>query len=429
MSIRMSMHATLMHPRNSRLAKSCRDTHGTTGTAYIPALAVGLIVGFLLSLGLLFTYDFWPGKHKSETPPIQEQPATQIPAAVSPLAAIGESTIADTAARASTSVVNIDTKQTVTVADAPFASRTPFGEFEFFFGPGTPHAPQMQPRQFESTGQGSGLIISPDGHILTNNHVVARADEIKVTLSDKRSFAAKVVGRDPYTDLAVLKVDAKDLPAAKLGSSKSLRPGDWVIAIGSPAGLDFSVTFGIISALGRNLNFGAKVDMIQTDASINPGNSGGPLLDIRGNVIGINTAIIRSNGGDVKHIGFAIPIDVARTVSQELISHGSIKHAYLGIYMQDVDEKVVKALALPANTRGVLVARVNASGPAEKAGIRQADIIQKIEGTPVTEARQVQQIVRQHKSGDSLHVLVLRDGAVVALTVTLGDFPDVEPRE
>ncbi len=335
--------------------------------------------------------------------------------------ALGYNTVADIASEASKYVVNIDTKKSTTVPDAPFHFNLPFKDFEFFFGPDMQPFDQkgLTPRKFESKGTGSGVIYRADGYILTNNHVV-QADEITVTLADKRTFKGKVVGRDSFTDLALVKIDANNLPAAKLGSSKTLRPGDWAIAIGSPLGLDHTVTFGIVSALGRSLNeLGTNVELIQTDAAINPGNSGGPLLNIKGEVIGLNTAI----RGDAQNVGFAIPVDVANDVAQQLLSHGKIAHAYLGIYMQDMTDDLRKSLGVQGKAQGVLVARVAPDSPADKAGLQQQDLIQKVNGTAVSSSKQVQEMVRKHKPGDELNFLVLRDGVLTAVTAKVGDYP------
>lgn len=281
-------------------------------------------------------------------------------------------------------------------------------------------------RRYESQGTGSGVIIKPDGYILTNNHVVRQATEIKVTLADKRVFKGRVVGRDSFTDLALVKIDADNLPVAKLGSSKDLRPGDWAVAIGSPLGLDHSVTLGIISALGRSVgDLKSNVELIQTDAAINPGNSGGPLLNIRGEVIGLNTAI-RSDG---QNIGFAIPVDVARQVVDGLLAHGTVSRPYVGIYMQDLEPKIARSLGLPANAQGVVVARVGTGSPAEQGGLMQGDVIQKIDGQPVSSGKDVQKIVRAHKIGESLAVLVSRNGTLTAATVKIGEYPSEDKEE
>lgn len=327
--------------------------------------------------------------------------------------AIGENTIADIAAKANTSVVNIDTSRSVTLSDSSF-----FPGLQFFFGDGTGQFPQLQ-RKFEQKAKGSGLIYRQDGYILTNNHVVGTAQNIKVTLADKRTFDGKVVGRDKFTDLAIVKIDATGLPAAKLGTSKNLRPGDWVIAIGSPMGLDHTVTMGIVSALNRSLSEVNEVQLIQTDAAINHGNSGGPLLNIHGEVIGINTAI----RPDAQNIGFAIPIDVAKETGDQLVAHGNIPRAYVGIYMQSLEPKLAKSLGLTENAKGVLVAKAAPGGPADKAGLTQGDVIQKVDGQAVTDATQIQEIVRKHKPGDTVAFLVARNNSLTTVDVKIGDYP------
>lgn len=361
-------------------------------------------------------HQFWPSQLQNKAD--NAAPSVTLPA-FSPQA-LGTNTVADIASQASKCVVNIDTRANVSVPDSPFHFNLPFKEFEFFFGPDMqPFQGKTMPHNFQTRGNGSGVIYRADGYILTNNHVV-QADEINVTLDDKRTFKGKVVGRDSFTDLALVKIDATNLPAARFGSSKTLRPGDWAIAIGSPLGLDHTVTFGIVSALGRSLNeLGTNVELIQTDAAINPGNSGGPLLNIKGEVIGLNTAI----RGDAQNVGFAIPVDVAHEVAEQLLKGGKIARAYLGIYMQDLDDPLRKSLGLPEKTKGVLVARVSPDSPADKAGMTQGDVIEKIDGKPMESSKQVQELVRKHKPGDSLNLLVMRNNVLTAVTVKIGDYP------
>jgi S1-C subfamily serine protease len=322
---------------------------------------------------------------------------------------LGENTVADIAEDAVRSVVNIDTKTSVVVPD--------YGYHVFdFFGEG------MAPRQnrLEIAGTGTGVIIRADGYILTNNHVVKQANEISVTLNDKRVLKGKVIGRDKFTDLALVKIPANNLPVARLGTAKTLRPGEWAIAIGSPAGLSNTVTLGIISAIGRSVGELGDVGLIQTDTAINPGNSGGPLLNLQGEVVGINTAIRK----DYQNIGFAIPIDNAKQVAQALLSTGTVKHPYLGIAMQDLNGQLDKALGLPEDTRGVIVAKVSQGSPAEDAGLQAGDVINKIDNTPVATAKEVQKIVTSHSPGDSMTIVILRNGSTKSLTVNVGDYPD-----
>lgn len=332
------------------------------------------------------------------------------------LSTLGDHSIADIAQAAAPSVVNINTKTKINISNSPLRFG-PHG-FQFFFG-----NPNLAPRDFESSGTGSGVIIRADGYILTNNHVVGKASDITVTLNDKRIFKGRVMGRDSFSDLALVKIDANNLPAIKFGSSKDLRPGDWAIAIGSPLGLDHTVTLGIISALGRSLDeLHNNVELIQTDAAINPGNSGGPLLNIKGEVIGINTAI-RSGA---QNIGFAIPVDVANEVLQGLLSGGRVERPYVGIYMQELEPKLAKSLGLPANTTGVVVANVGQGSPADNAGIQQGDVLQRVDGQPVKTGKEVQTLIRRHKPGQSVDMMIARGRNLQAVTVKIGEYPSIE---
>ena len=329
--------------------------------------------------------------------------------------------ISEIAKNAENTVVNIDIKSTVSVPDSAFNFGFPFKEFEYFFGHGSDKfSIKPKNRIYESFGSGSGLIIRKNGYILTNNHVIRKADDIQVTLSDGRKFKGKVVGRDSFTDLALVKIEADNLPVAKLGDSDNVRPGDWAIAIGNPLGFDHTVTFVIVSALGRTVEkVGQVSNLIQTDAAINPGNSGGPLLNIDGEIIGLNTAM----RGDAQNIGFAIPINVARDVVDTLINDGSIQRPYLGIYMQDMNPKLAKSLGMTEDARGVVVAKVADESPASKAGFEIGDVITKINGKSVAKGKDVQKIVRERKPGDQLNMLINRNGARTALEVQIGDYP------
>lgn len=394
------------------------------GKVECSSLLLGILGGLLLAASFWCGHEFWPRKPI----PLQPQQDSFRNAIVQPRGAalpFGENAVADIAAEARKGVVSIQTKGTVSVPDAPFHFNLPFKEFEFFFGPDShPFGGRQFQRKFESQGTGSGVVFRKDGYILTNNHVI-QADDISVTFDDKRVFKGKVIGRDSYTDLALVKIDATNLPVAKFGSSKSIRPGDWAIAIGSPLGLDHTVTFGIISALGRSLSdLGTNVELIQTDAAINPGNSGGPLLNIYGEVIGLNTAI----RGDAQNVGFAIPIDVAKDVATKLLQHGNIARAYLGVYMQDLDKTLCKSLGLAETTKGVLIARVSPGSPADKAGVQQGDVIKKIDGKPMETSKQVQDLVRSHKPNDTISLLLWRNGALTAISIKVGDYP-IEHKE
>ncbi len=379
------------------------------------SVLLGLAIGLAISGAFFAGHEFWPAK---ESPKIgTPSPGTLLP---TPRSAALESSnfISNIVAAASPSVVNIDISKSVSLPGG--FPLHPFGFNSPFWGDDT----QTPIRKYESHGAGSGVIIRSDGYIITNNHVVQQADDIKVTLSDGRTFKGKVVGKDGFTDVALVKIPAKDLPVAKLGSSKSLRPGDWAIAIGSPLGLSQSVTLGIVSALGRTLGDINAVDLIQTDAAINPGNSGGPLLNIQGEVIGINQAIRR----DGQNISFAIPIDIAREVSEQLINKGTIAHAYLGIAMLDMEPKIARALGLPENTKGVVIGRVEAGSPAHIAGLLPKDVIQKIDGKTVSSSKEVQTTVRAHKPGEKLDMVLLRQNEVVSIPVKIGDYDDLKTK-
>jgi len=292
----------------------------------------------------------------------------------------------------------------------------PFEQFRHFFG--------QIPHNFKEHGIGSGVIVSPDGYILTNNHVAGNADQIQVTLMDKREFTAKVIGKDPKTDLALIKIDTKQpLPFAGLGDSSKAEVGDWVIAIGSPFNFNLTVTSGIISAKGRALG-GNYDDFIQTDASINPGNSGGPLFDTDGKVIGINTAIYSSTGSNAG-IGFAIPIDLAKSVMEQLKEHGKVVRGWLGVEIQEVTPALAKSFGL-ANPNGALVAGVDATGPAGKAGIQRGDIIVKFNGDIVHDEHELPEMVAQTALGSTVPVEVIRDGKRLTLTATIEQLKDAQ---
>ena len=289
-----------------------------------------------------------------------------------------------------------------------------FGEdfFERFFG-------SEPPRERQSLG--SGVIVDKRGFILTNNHVIEQADQIEVHLSDKRKFSATVVGRDPKTDIAVIKIDAPgDLPVATLGDSSKIRIGEWAIAIGSPFGLDQTVTVGVISAVGRSdVGITTYEDFIQTDASINPGNSGGPLVNLYGEVVGINTAIVASGRG----IGFAIPINMARAVSERLIAQGKVVRGWLGIGIQELTEELAGQFGVSPQD-GVLVGNVMRNSPAEQGGLKTGDILQEFNGIRISGVRQLQREVAQTPVGAQARLKVLRERQPLELTIVLGEQPE-----
>ncbi len=270
-------------------------------------------------------------------------------------------------------------------------------------------------------GKGSGFIIDASGVILTNNHVVKGADEVRVLLHDGREFIAKDVKTDPRTDVAILRIDATDLKAIKLGDSHAMQVGDWVLAIGSPFGLDMSVTAGIISAKGRNNKITDRADFLQTDAAINPGNSGGPLINLRGEVIGINTAIATESGG-YDGIGFAIPTHIAGWVSQQLMTTGEVKRGYIGTQIQPVDATIAKHLNVKVR-EGSLVRLVMPNSPADKAGVEPGDVILKLNGQAIIDPASLQGVVEQLTVGKSYPLEILREGKKQTLTTTIEAMP------
>jgi serine protease Do len=291
----------------------------------------------------------------------------------------------------------------------------PFDQLRRYFGQGGQ-------REYKQHGLGSGVIVSADGYILTNNHVVGHADEIHVTLLDKREFTAKVIGKDPKTDLALIKIDTNQpLPAAALGDSNVTEVGDWVMAIGSPFGFNLTVTSGIYSAKGRALG-GNYDSFIQTDASINPGNSGGPLFNTDGQVIGINTAIYSSTGSNAG-IGFAIPIDIAKSVMQQLKDHGKVVRGWLGVEIQEVTPALAKSFGLAAPT-GALIAGVQKDGPAAKAAIERGDIIIKFNGETVHDEHELPEMVASTPLNQAVPVEVIRGSKHLTVTATIAELKD-----
>lgn len=303
----------------------------------------------------------------------------------------------------------------------------PFPFPDWFFGTPfeQPNPNQQGPRQreFKQGGLGSGIIISPDGYIITNNHVVEGVDRIRVRLLDKREFSAEVVGTDRLSDVAVIKLVMKgeSLPVAALGNSDSMEIGDWVLAIGSPFGFTNTVTAGIVSAKGRHAGMNLYENFIQTDAAINPGNSGGALVNLRGEVIGINDMIVSQSGG-YQGIGFAIPINMARKVMESLIYTGSVSRGYLGIRIGDVDPKVAQALGLK-DAKGALVQSVEPGQPAEKAGLKKGDVIVEYNGKKVEDQTQLLDLVGQSAPGSKAKVKAIRDGKEMTVTATLMQRP------
>jgi serine protease Do len=289
-------------------------------------------------------------------------------------------------------------------------------------GPGQGQPQPPQPREFESRSLGSGFIISADGYVLTNSHVVDNAEEITVRLTDKREFKAKVIGADRRTDVALIKIDATGLPVVRMGDPNKLRVGEWVLAIGSPFGFDSSVTAGIVSAKGRNLPSEMLVPYIQTDVAINPGNSGGPLFNLAGEVVGINSQIYSRTGGYMG-VSFAIPIDVAMDIQNQLRTTGRVSRGRIGVVIQEVSRELAESFGL-AKPAGALVNAVEKNGPAEKAGVEMGDIILKFDGKPVTASGDLPRFVGSTKPGSSSKLEVWRKGSAREIAVVVGEMPE-----
>jgi len=284
---------------------------------------------------------------------------------------------------------------------------------------------QQQPRgqrEMPTHGLGSGFIISADGIILTNAHVVRDAREVTVKLTDRREFRAKVLGSDPKTDVAVLKIDAKNLPVVPLAKADNLKVGEWVLAIGSPYGLDNTVTAGVVSAKGRTLPDDSYVPFIQTDVAVNPGNSGGPLFNTRGEVVGINSQIYSQTGG-YQGLSFAIPIDVATKIKDQIVSKGKVEHAKLGVTVQEIDQSFADSFNL-ATPEGALVANVERGGPGDKAGLRPGDVVRSVNGQKIVSSIDLPAMVGLAEPGSKIAMEVWRNGKLVSLNATLGNAND-----
>jgi serine protease Do len=316
-------------------------------------------------------------------------------------------------------VVNISVVGNMkTSAQAPDFGLSPDDPmYEFFRHFQVPQPQNSVPMQ----GLGSGFIVSSDGLILTNAHVVKDAAEVTVKLTDRREFKAKVVGADPQTDVAVLKIDARDLPTVRLGSAKDIKVGEWVVAIGSPFGFENSVTSGIVSAKSRSLPDGTYVPFIQTDVAVNPGNSGGPLFNMKGEVIGINSQIYSRSGG-YQGVSFAVPIDTAVYAKNELVAHGKVTRGRLGVTIQEVNQSLAQSFGLDT-ARGALVSSVEHGSPAEKAGLESGDVILKLDGTPVTSSIDLSSRVATMKPGSSAQLEVWRNGKPREVAVRVGEAP------
>ncbi len=369
---------------------------------YFGSMAVGALV--LASLGIVSP---WPVSIEGAAPnfKINNEPIDRSTRANS---------FAPIVEKASKSVVNISSTKKM--------ERSPLMEkFRRFFGDQFGDIPEQRKR----SSLGSGVIVTKDGYILTNNHVVQNADEIEVTLAEEeKQYTAEVVGGDPATDLAVIKIDASNLPAITITDSDQVKKGDLVLAIGNPFGLGQTATMGMVSAIGRGFRqrIAAYENFIQTDAAINPGNSGGALVDIKGRLIGINTFILSQSGGS-QGVGFSVPIDMARNVMKQIIEHGEVKRGYLGVFPQDLEPEHVKYYGLESQ-EGALVSRVVPDTPAAKAGLKEEDVIIKFNGKPVEDSRHLRLLVAQTPPTSEATVTVIRDEAQKKLTVDLTRRPD-----
>ncbi|MBI2182416.1 MAG: DegQ family serine endoprotease [Deltaproteobacteria bacterium] len=377
------------------------------------AFAVGLFCALAGAGGLA---DWYNSAIRSAHAGVAESGAKTVAAAALP-------DFASLAKKLGPAVVNISTTQvrrTAEQAPAPFGEGDPLGQFwERFFGGSIPRGPQRQ------AGLGSGFVIDRDGTILTNYHVVDGAQKIVVKLSDGRGFDAKVLGKDQKTDIAIIKISAgHDLPVATLGDSDRLEVGEWVMAIGNPFGLDHTVTSGIVSAKGRHIGAGPYEDFIQTDASINPGNSGGPLINLRGEVVGINTAIFSQSGGNIG-IGFAIPTNLVKELLPNLKDNGKVVRGYLGVTIQKITPEIAESLGMKQPS-GALVADVAKAGPAERAGIKTGDVIVEFNGKEIKDSGELPLQAARTAPGKQAQLRILRNGKELTLPLTVGEFKERE---
>ena len=368
-----------------------------------------LLAGVLIALLIIQRYPQWVGLPSLDVN-LQQAPQTT-------LVQQGPVSYADAVTIAAPSVVNLYTTKVINKPAHPLFEDP---QFRRFFGDNSPKQKRME------SSLGSGVIMSPEGYILTNNHVTSGADQIVVALKDGRETLARVIGSDPETDLAVLKIDLKNLPAITVGRSDSIRIGDVALAIGNPFGVGQTVTMGIISATGRNqLGLNNYEDFIQTDAAINPGNSGGALVDANGNLTGINTAIFSKSGGS-QGIGFAIPVKLAMEVMKSIIEHGQVIRGWLGIEVQPLTQELAESFGLSGRP-GIVVAGIFRDGPAQKAGLQLGDVILSIDGEPAGDGRRSMNQVARIKPTDKVTIQVMRNGKEIKLSAEIGLRPPPAP--
>jgi len=367
-----------------------------------------LLAGVLIALLIIQRYPQWVGLPSLDVN-LQQAPQTNY-------VQQGPVTYADAVVRAAPAVANLYTTKVVNRNARPLFEDP---QFRHFFGNNAPKQKRME------SSLGSAVLMSPEGYLLTNNHVVLNADQIVVALKDGRETLARVIGSDPETDLAVLKIDLKNLPAITIGRSDTLRIGDIALAIGNPFGVGQTTTMGIISATGRNqLGLNNYEDFIQTDAAINPGNSGGALVDANGNLTGINTAIFTKSGGS-QGIGFAIPINLAMEVMKSIIEHGQVIRGWLGIEVQPLTPDLAASFGLSGRP-GIVVAGIFRDGPAQKAGLQLGDVILSIDGAPASDGRRSMNQVARIKPSDKISIQVMRNGKELKLTAEVGLRPPQE---
>ncbi|MFV0454259.1 MAG: Do family serine endopeptidase AlgW [Pseudomonas sp.] len=371
-----------------------------------------LLVGLLVALLIIQRYPQWVGLEDKPEYTLQQAP---LPTGLRQ----GPYSYANAVSGAAPAVANLYTTKVINNPRQPLTKDDPL--FQRFFGDNLPRQRRME------SSLGSAVIMSPEGYLLTNNHVTANAEQIVVALRDGRETLARVIGSDPETDLAVLKIDLADLPAITLGRSDSIRVGDVTLAIGNPFGVGQTVTMGIISATGRNqLGLNTYEDFIQTDAAINRGNSGGALVDAAGHLIGINTAIISESGGS-QGIGFAIPVKLAMEVMKSIIEHGQVIRGWLGVEVQSLTQELAESFG-QAGRPGIVVAGVYRDGPAERAGLRPGDLILSIDGQQSDNGRNSMNQVARTRPGDKIDIDILRNGKPLTLTAEVGMRPPVENR-
>ncbi len=368
-----------------------------------------LLAGVLIALLIIQRYPEWVGLPSLDVN-LQQAPQTTTMQQ-------GPVSYADAVTTAAPSVVNLYTTKVINKPNHPLFEDP---QFRRFFGDNSPKQKRME------SSLGSGVIMSPEGYLLTNNHVTSGADQIVVALKDGRETLARVIGSDPETDLAVLKIDLKNLPSITVGRSDNIRIGDVALAIGNPFGVGQTVTMGIISATGRNqLGLNNYEDFIQTDAAINPGNSGGALVDAHGNLTGINTAIFSKSGGS-QGIGFAIPVKLAMEVMKSIIEHGQVIRGWLGIEVQPLTQELAESFGLSGRP-GIVVAGIFRDGPAQKAGLQLGDVILAIDGEPAGDGRRSMNQVARIKPTDKVTIQVMRNGKEIKLTAEIGLRPPPAP--